>query len=186
MTAKRSYQLARDGEKPEPKARPATVHSLECERFEHPEFDLKMTVSTGTYVRSIVRDLGEQLKTGAYCLGIRRTRIGQFLVEKAVTFEQLDSCDGKFEDHILSMADVMALTNVPAIKLTPEQKKRILHGNPVMTKEADFNVQPALKRKQPIMILDARKNLIAIGSARRITTGNPIIAVEPEKVLIQG
>jgi len=78
------YDYARKGEAVERRPRRVRVHQIEIVRYEPPHLDLRMRVGSGTYVRSIVHDLGERLGVGAYVSRLRRTAVGPFDVERAV------------------------------------------------------------------------------------------------------
>ena len=91
----RAYKLARDGKEVKMEARPARINSLELTDYEYPLVRFTTDVSSGTYIRSLVVDLGEKLGTGAYMSDLRRTRVGQFKLEDAVTIEVLQK--GEFE-----------------------------------------------------------------------------------------
>lgn len=84
IAGKKAYELARAGETAEVKPKRITVYKLELLEYHYPECKVNCEVSSGTYIRSIARDLGEGLKTGAYLSGLRRTRVGQWAVEQAV------------------------------------------------------------------------------------------------------
>lgn len=79
----RLYDLARRGIEIEREPRPATVHSLDLADWSPPELTLTMTVSSGTYVRSIAHDLGQALGVGAHVVGLRREAVGRFDLEDA-------------------------------------------------------------------------------------------------------
>ena len=85
----RMYKLARKGLEVERSARPVVIHDLELLRWEKPEFVLDVTCSKGTYIRSLARDLGEELHCGGYLKALRRTAIGEYTVNKAVTLDQI-------------------------------------------------------------------------------------------------
>lgn len=79
----RAYKLARKGEKVELEARPVTIYSNELTSYEYPLVKFTSQVSSGTYIRSLVEDLGELLGTGAYMSDLRRTKVGEFGIEAA-------------------------------------------------------------------------------------------------------
>lgn len=88
IDGQRAYKLARAGKAPEMKARPVTIHSIEDITYDYPKITFTTEVSSGTYIRSLARDIGEKLGTGAYMTGLRRTRVGQFDLADA---HQIDS-----------------------------------------------------------------------------------------------
>lgn len=80
---RRLYELAREGIEVEREAREVTVSRLELVAWEPPELELDMTVSKGTYVRSIAHDLGQDLGVGAHLVALERSAIGHFEVAEA-------------------------------------------------------------------------------------------------------
>ena len=89
VAGKRAYSLARRGEEVELTARPVDVYRIDLLRYEHPEAVLEIECGSGTYVRSIGRDLGERLGCGALMCALERTAIGPFTVEAAVEIDAL-------------------------------------------------------------------------------------------------
>ena len=84
ISGKRAYDYARDGEEVELKPKNITIKEFEITRFALPEIDFRIVCSKGTYIRSIARDFGLALNSGAHLTALRRTRIGEFRVEKAI------------------------------------------------------------------------------------------------------
>jgi tRNA pseudouridine55 synthase len=83
VDGKRVYESARKGIEVKMEARPTQVREFEITRFEGNEVDFRISCSKGTYIRSLARDLGEILETGAYLKSLCRTRIGNFLLSDA-------------------------------------------------------------------------------------------------------
>lgn len=83
VDGKRVYESARKGLEVKMEARPVQVREFEITRFEGDEIDFRISCSKGTYIRSLARDLGEILGTGAYLKALCRTRIGNFLLSDA-------------------------------------------------------------------------------------------------------
>ncbi len=93
VDGKRAYARVRAGETVELKARGVTVSAFEVLAFRRDEFidiDVRVEVSTGTYVRALARDLGRALGVGGHLTVLRRTRVGPFGVEDAATLETLE------------------------------------------------------------------------------------------------
>ena len=85
-----AYVLARKGKPVELKSRSVHIHEFEITDINLPEVDFLVTCSKGTYIRSLVRDFGAHLKVGAYMAALRRTRIGDFRVEDALTIDAIE------------------------------------------------------------------------------------------------
>lgn len=86
---KRAYTLARKGEPVELKPREVEISVFEITGIELPDVSFRIVCSKGTYIRSIARDFGEALGTGACLVDLRRTRIGAFRVEDALSIEEI-------------------------------------------------------------------------------------------------
>lgn len=86
---KRLYESARQGIEVKVDPRKITIHSFEITHIDMPRIDFKVVCSTGTYIRSLVKDFGDQLEVGAYMSALRRTKIGEFNVEDAMQWEDL-------------------------------------------------------------------------------------------------
>lgn len=89
IAGQRAYQRARRGEDFEMPARKVTVYSLELLNYNYPDVKVRAHVGSGTYIRSLAADFGRSLKTGAYCLELRRTQIGQWDISDSVNLAQL-------------------------------------------------------------------------------------------------
>ena len=83
----RLYELARAGERTEIKSRKVTIYEFEITKINLPEIKFRVVCSKGTYIRSLAHDFGHALGSGAYLSELRRTRIGDFTLEKAETVE---------------------------------------------------------------------------------------------------
>ena len=85
---KRLYELARKGETTEIKARKVTIESFKLTSTELPNLDFEVVCSKGTYIRSLAYDFGLALNSGAHLSALRRTKIGDFSVEKAISVDE--------------------------------------------------------------------------------------------------
>lgn len=91
INGKRAYKLAREGKEVEVPSRQVKIHSLELIDYDYPHLKARCSVSSGTYIRSLVQDIGEQLGVGAYCRELRRTKIGEHSVSEARSIEEIVS-----------------------------------------------------------------------------------------------
>lgn len=84
VNGQRAYKLAREGKPVALEARPVTIYANVLTSYEYPFVKFTSEVGSGTYIRSLVEDLGKQLGTGAYMYDLRRTRVGRFDIADAV------------------------------------------------------------------------------------------------------
>lgn len=87
INGKRAYDLARKGKDVEMKPSIITIQEFEVTRFDNNEVDFRIVCSKGTYIRSIAHDFGKKLNSGGYLTALRRTKIGEFDVENALSVE---------------------------------------------------------------------------------------------------
>ncbi len=88
VNGKRAYESARKGQEVILKPRQVEVKVFEIDSINFPEISFRIVCSKGTYIRSLVRDFGKLLDSGAYMSSLRRTRIGDFKIENSLTVEQ--------------------------------------------------------------------------------------------------
>ena len=89
INGQRAYKLAREGKEVEIPERQVTVYSLELLEYSYPSLNVRVHVSSGTYIRSLAVDIGETLGTGAYCKELRRLSIADFSVVNAKTLTDI-------------------------------------------------------------------------------------------------
>ncbi|HMG91432.1 MAG TPA: tRNA pseudouridine(55) synthase TruB [Chryseolinea sp.] len=87
---KRAYEFARKGADIELKPREVLINKFEITSIALPEVGFRIVCSKGTYIRSIARDFGSELKVGAYLAALCRTRIGPFLLSDALEVDQVE------------------------------------------------------------------------------------------------
>lgn len=87
----RAYEFARDNKEIELKSRKITIKEFEITRIDLPEVDFRIVCSKGTYIRSIARDFGLYLNSGAYLTALCRTRIGEYKLSDAKKIEDIIS-----------------------------------------------------------------------------------------------
>ena len=85
---KRLYELARAGEEVEVKSRKVTILEFEITNINIPKVEFRVVCSKGTYIRSLAYDFGKALGSGAYLSALRRTKIGDFSIDKAHSLEE--------------------------------------------------------------------------------------------------
>ena len=89
VDGKRAYKFARKGQEVELKSKILDIKEIELLRFEMPEIELRIVCSKGTYIRALARDIGLALGSGAYLIGLRRTRIGEYTIDQSFDLTEL-------------------------------------------------------------------------------------------------
>lgn len=124
----KAYEMARRGEEFELEPRIINVYSLELLEWAPPEVVIDVYCSSGTYVRSLVNDLGARLGCGATLTGLRRTKSGRFTLRDAVPLRKLNEAfaDGSWYQYLIPAAE--ALSDWPMIELNDQEVDAIRHG----------------------------------------------------------
>jgi tRNA pseudouridine55 synthase len=89
VKGKRAYEAAREGKTLELKPREIEIKEFEINSLNFPEISFRVICSKGTYIRSLARDFGVAVDSGAYLSELRRTKIGDFSVENAESVENM-------------------------------------------------------------------------------------------------
>ena len=124
VAGQRAYALARRGEAVELTPRPVEIHALEMVSFGYPEMQLLVRCGSGTYVRSLGRDIARALGTEAVMSALERQAIGSFRLENALSFDELSA--DLIRERLLSPA--LAVADLPQISLTAEECRRVVFG----------------------------------------------------------
>jgi tRNA pseudouridine55 synthase len=89
VNGQRAYKLAREGKEVVIEARPITIKRLDIIDYNYPDLKFVTDVTSGTYIRTLVADIGKQLSTGAYTTALRRTKVATYSVEDAIKVDNL-------------------------------------------------------------------------------------------------
>ncbi len=90
IQGKRAYKRARAGEQFPLPPRSVEIKNISIMKFDWPDLKLKVITGPGVYVRSLARDIGQVLGTGGYLSGLKRTRVGAFVIERSQTIEDFE------------------------------------------------------------------------------------------------
>jgi len=91
VDGQRAYKLARAGKEVKLQARPVTIHDIDNIKYKYPKLNFTTSVSSGTYIRSLVEDIGKELGTGAYMSALKRTKIDNYELAQAVGLDNLNA-----------------------------------------------------------------------------------------------
>lgn len=134
------YEYARQGIEVPRESRKITVYEIILHRFEGDEVEMEVHCSKGTYIRTIVDDLGEMLGCGAHVTMLRRTEVANYPYEKMVTLEQLNELLEQAQREERSPSELLdplllpmdtAVEDLPEVNLIPDLADMVQHGQPV-------------------------------------------------------
>jgi tRNA pseudouridine55 synthase len=166
VEGERAYDLARDGDAVELTPRPVSVYELEIEETISPELTrLICACGKGTYVRSIARDLGRALGCYGHIAALRRTSVGPFDEENAISLEKLEQFSNSADGYGALMSAISpvetALDGIPALAVSGDDAARLKRGQSILIRGGNA---PILKG--PIYAT-SRGVLVAIGEVER-------------------
>ncbi|MDH5606361.1 MAG: tRNA pseudouridine(55) synthase TruB [Anaerolineae bacterium] len=129
VDGKKAYERAREGEEVELEPRMINVYNLEVLEWALPEVVIDVYCSSGTYVRSLAHDLGEELGVGAHLVGLRRTKSGQFTLRDAVSLRRLKESfeAGTWAQFLIPAGE--ALGDWHTIELDGELLEKVRNGH---------------------------------------------------------
>jgi tRNA pseudouridine55 synthase len=136
VAGERAYRKARRGEAVELAPRQVEIAELDLEGWTPPDLRFRTVVSSGTYVRSLARDVGETLRCGAHLVALTRTLVGPFRLEEARPPEQVTPAD-------LRAATVLVQA-LPSRELAAAEREAVIHGRAIAAAAADGDGRVAL------------------------------------------
>ena len=134
------YEYAREGIDVPREARKITVYDIQLLRFEGDEVEMEVHCSKGTYIRTIVDDLGEMLGCGAHVIYLRRTGVANYPYERMVTLEQLNALLEQAQQQEIEPKELLdplllpmdtAVQNLPEVNMISELVDLVQHGQAV-------------------------------------------------------
>lgn len=125
------YKLAREGKKVEAPVREVLIHDLELLAWETPDVQIRVACSSGTYIRSLAHDLGQNLGCGGHITALRRTAIGDFQVSQAVSLDDLNELNWT---EYLQPSDT-AVQHLPRLDLSDDDARRLQLGQRIHRQE---------------------------------------------------
>lgn len=138
IDGERAYRRARRGEAVEPEPRPVEIRELELVEAAVPDLQFRATVSAGTYLRSLARDIGAALGCGAHLTALRRTAVGPLrladaVAPDAVTWETLQDA-------------AILVAHMPRRQVDKKEREAVVHGRPLKSGH------PIADSRQPIAV----------------------------------
>jgi tRNA pseudouridine55 synthase len=157
VEGKRAYDLARQGETPDLKPRPIEVHSIDLIEYAYPQLTLDIRCGSGTYVRSLGRDIARALGTEAVMSALTRTEIGPFQVSQALSGDDItpQSIDRAF------IPPQMALGTMPTFKVSEQDEAFLRNGRQIERRDIGSAIGSQTEQEQ-IALLTSSGRLLAI------------------------
>ena len=138
VNGQKLYDLARKGIEVERKKRQVNIYSFEIIDFDFPKATFKITCSKGTYIRTLIDDLGEKLGSFAYVNSLTRSKVGDFYIEDAI--DSKDLLDMNLEEVLEKLEPVdYALKSYPDIVLDKSYLKQATNGMTMHVDQMDLN-----------------------------------------------
>jgi tRNA pseudouridine55 synthase len=155
IDGKAAYARARGGEEVELKPRRVTIHELELVAWSKDEVSLSTTVSKGTYIRSLARDIAHALNTVGHVTKLRRTRAGPFTLEQAISLDFLSEAAKARALTRTVLPLTAALDDIPALPVTPDQARLLRHGQMLFGVPAKPGLCMAMLEETPVALVEA-------------------------------
>ena len=167
VDGKKLYELARRGENVERKPIRVCIHDFAPIKPEGQlikdnldgtfDFHARVSCSSGTYVRTLAEDFGKRLYVGAHLAELRRTRVGDLLIDQAITLDELKIHFGEESIGEVLLPPDAALSRLPFVHLSDEDVRRANHGREVKVAESEW------ADGENVTMYDAGEHLIAVG-----------------------
>lgn len=131
VNGRRLYELAREGREVERRARPVVIHELEILELKLPVVKMRVVCSKGTYIRTLCADIGRKSGCGGTMQSLRRTRVGRFGLEQAVTLGQLQELKdtGRLSEALIPVEN--CFQDCPALHVSGEALRFLENGNAI-------------------------------------------------------
>ncbi|NUU95932.1 tRNA pseudouridine synthase B [Marinitoga sp. 1135] len=157
---KKLYELAREGKIIKMPPKEVEIYDIwNISIKDHGEFEFTCKVSSGTYIRSLIMDIGYKIGCGAVTTELRRLNVGKFSIDKAVELEKISS------ENLIPLLDVL---DFPKVILNNEGIENVKHGRQIVVdniiKFEDF------KKDTLVSLIDNKNNLLAIAKAERTSS----------------
>lgn len=126
------YKLARKGIDVEVLPRDVEIYGITLNSLDLPDVSFTVRCSTGTYIRSLARDIGLKAGCGAHLKGLRRTRSGRFAVDKAIPLNRLEGMGSGWMNEVIGLRDALSL---PEVAVGPSMSEMVRMGKALLSKD---------------------------------------------------
>ena len=158
VNGKKLYEIARRGGEVERKQREINISELSVLSREGNDVIMRVSCSSGTYIRTLCSDIGDALGCGACMAELRRTRLGDFNIEEAHTVSQLEEAFKAGEIDRLMLGVDRVFARYPSATLPERDERAVRCGNPVKTDLADGKYRIYSQSGEFLMLAEVRGN----------------------------
>ena len=162
VNGKKLYELARQGREVERQPRHVDILSINILEMNLPDVRFVVSCSKGTYIRTLCADIGDKLACGAAMAALKRTRVGSFKIEDAITLSKVQelAASGQCEDYVVA-PDYIFMEYAGAV-VKPEAENALANGNKLRLNQVEIKDNCYLKEGDLIPIYNGRKVFKAV------------------------
>ncbi len=162
VNGKKLYELARQGKEVERQPRHVDILSINILEMNLPDVRFVVSCSKGTYIRALCADIGDKLACGAAMAALKRTRVGSFKIEDAITLSKVQElvASGLCEDYVVA-PDYIFMEYAGAV-VKPEAENALANGNKLRLNQVEIKDNSYLKDGDLIRIYNGRKVFRAV------------------------
>lgn len=170
IDGRRAMDMAREGKEFEMKSRKVMIYDLKVVEFNWPEVVIKVKCGSGTYIRSLINDMGQEIGCGAYVKELRRSEIDRYIVgdDKVIAVSQgFDFANKNIEQYLIPLE--LMLEHWPKLELTDQEFAVLKNGGQVLYKKNELNgVLMAYYKEKIVGILEKGKDSDSIKFRKQI------------------
>jgi len=174
------YKLARRGETVERQQRPITVYEFEITAIEMPDVNMRVSCSSGTYIRTLCHDIGQALGCGAHLSALQRTRCGHFEIDDALPMENALELEAGMVPQRSFVAMREMLKDMPEIMLSVELERKVSNGVSLCGPELPVLCREELPSGAQVKLISQDGRLISVGSITGSDSNN--VTLRPVRV----
>ena len=164
VKGKKLYELAREGIEIEVKPRPVVINGISDIKIDFPRISMTVDCSKGTYIRTLCHDIGKKLSVGGAMESLKRTKVGHFDIENALTLDEvsdiIQSEPEKIFDYIMPVTDAFIQYKDGYVK--EEFEKYLYNGNPLKANYIKNYKELNLSSMENIKIYDSKGNFVGL------------------------
>lgn len=163
VNGERLYEYARRGDFPEPPTRQVNIRKIILLSRDSNTLTIEVECSKGTYIRSLANDIGQKIGCGAYLSALKRTSIGRFDLNDAITLDELEAylIGGTLEDHLLDYSDVFSCS---ALTVREDFRPMVVCGRTITAADIE-RIDGDFSQGERVVLKDIGGAVLAVGRA---------------------